>query len=205
MAAVVARPSSRYVAFLRGVSPLNAKMPELKRAFERAGFEDVETLLTSGNVVFSARGGSDRALARKAEAAMAEHLGRSFVAFIRSVDELRQLLKTSPYSAYRPRPRFKRVVTFLHSPPQHLPSLPLELPGVRILRVTGREVFSDYATETRGPALMQLLQKTFGKGTTTRTWQTVEKAALDAKAKAHGRGTVSARVKVKAKAKTTAK
>ncbi|MES1188943.1 MAG: DUF1697 domain-containing protein [Myxococcales bacterium] len=206
---MVARPARRYVAFLRGVSPLNAKMPELKRAFERAGFEDVETMLTSGNVLFSARGGSERAIAQRAEAAMAQHLGRSFVTFIRSVDELRHLLQTSPYAAHRPRPRprSKRVVTFLHSSPKHPPSLPLELPGVRILCIAGREVFSDYAAETRGPALMQLLQKTFGKSNTTRTWQTVEKAAADVKAtaKANGRPTVNARAKVKAKTKATAK
>ncbi|MGC4085554.1 MAG: DUF1697 domain-containing protein [Vicinamibacterales bacterium] len=40
----------RYVAFLRGVSPTNASMPDLKRAFERAGFTDVKTILSSGNV-----------------------------------------------------------------------------------------------------------------------------------------------------------
>jgi uncharacterized protein (DUF1697 family) len=188
---------------LRGVSPLNAKMPELKRAFEQAGFEDVQTLLTSGNVVFNARGGSERAIARKAEAAMAQHLGRSFVTFIRSVDQLRQLLQTSPYAAYRPRPRSKRVVTFLHEPPVQPPSLPLQLPGVRILCVTGREVFSDYAAETRGPALMQLLQKTFGKSNTTRTWQTVEKAAADVKA--NGRANASKRAKAKVKRRRTAK
>ena len=45
----------RYVAFLRGVSPMNAKMPELRRCFENAGFRDVRTLLSSGNVVFSTR------------------------------------------------------------------------------------------------------------------------------------------------------
>jgi uncharacterized protein (DUF1697 family) len=44
----------RYAAFLRGVSPMNAKMPELKRAFEAAGFSDVKAVLSSGNVVFSA-------------------------------------------------------------------------------------------------------------------------------------------------------
>jgi len=44
----------RYVAFLRGVSPMNCKMPELKRCFEAAGFADVRTLLSSGNVAFSA-------------------------------------------------------------------------------------------------------------------------------------------------------
>src|SRR5258707_3906639 len=45
----------RYAAFLRGVMPTNAKMPDLKRAFEAAGFTDVRTVLASGNVVFSAR------------------------------------------------------------------------------------------------------------------------------------------------------
>ena len=34
---------------------MNAKMPELKKAFEAAGFADVKTVLSSGNVVFSAR------------------------------------------------------------------------------------------------------------------------------------------------------
>ncbi len=33
---------------------MNAKMPELKQAFEAAGFTDVQTLLSSGNVTFSA-------------------------------------------------------------------------------------------------------------------------------------------------------
>jgi uncharacterized protein (DUF1697 family) len=48
----------RYAAFLRGVSPMNAKMPELRAAFEAAGFEDVRTLLSSGNVVFGASSSS---------------------------------------------------------------------------------------------------------------------------------------------------
>jgi uncharacterized protein (DUF1697 family) len=172
----VPRSASRYVAFLRGVSPMNAKMPELKRAFEQAGFADVRTLLTSGNVVFSARSGSEALLARKAEAAMTKHLGSTFVTFVRSVDSLRQLLETSPYAAFPSKPRWKRVVTFLHQNLHFEPKLPIALPGIRILRIEGREVFADYA-DTRGPTLMALLQKTFGKAITTRTWQTVEKAA----------------------------
>lgn len=44
----------RYVAFLRGVSPMNAKMPELKRALESAGFRNVTTVLASGNAAFDA-------------------------------------------------------------------------------------------------------------------------------------------------------
>lgn len=73
----------RYVAFLRGVSPTNAKMPELKRAFEAGGFTEVRTVLSSGNVVFDARSRSETALARRAEDTMAEHLGRAFATIVR--------------------------------------------------------------------------------------------------------------------------
>jgi uncharacterized protein (DUF1697 family) len=45
----------RYAAFLRAVSPMNAKMSELARAFEAAGFAEVSTVASSGNVVFSAQ------------------------------------------------------------------------------------------------------------------------------------------------------
>lgn len=55
----------RYAAFLRGVSPMNAKMPALKRAFEAAGFTEVKTVLSSGNVVFDGRRASDSALQRR--------------------------------------------------------------------------------------------------------------------------------------------
>ncbi len=48
----------RFVAFLRGVSPMNAKMTQLAYCFETAGFSEVRTLLSSGNVVFSARAAS---------------------------------------------------------------------------------------------------------------------------------------------------
>ena len=56
----------RYVAFLRGVSPVNAKMTDLKRCFEEAGFTDVRTVLSSGNVVFDSRSSSEAALERQA-------------------------------------------------------------------------------------------------------------------------------------------
>ncbi|HYP90220.1 MAG TPA: DUF1697 domain-containing protein, partial [Polyangiaceae bacterium] len=83
---------TRYVALLRGVSPLNAKMPELARAFELAAFTDVKTVLGSGNVLFSARAASEAALIKKAEAAMKQHLGSAFVTQVRAVEELRELL-----------------------------------------------------------------------------------------------------------------
>lgn len=75
---------TQYAAFLRGVMPTNAKMPQLREAFEAAGFGNVRTLLSSGNVVFSTRAASAAALERRAEAAMQKRLGRSFMTIWRA-------------------------------------------------------------------------------------------------------------------------
>src|SRR6266581_4235379 len=75
----------RYVAFLRGVSPLNAKMPELKHCFEEAGFTNVKTVLSSGNIVFDARTSKEATLERRAEAAMGAALSRSFYTIVRPI------------------------------------------------------------------------------------------------------------------------
>jgi uncharacterized protein (DUF1697 family) len=167
----------RYVAFLRGVNPMNAQMPELKRAFELGGFGDVKTVLSSGNVVFSAPAAKEAALARRAEAAMKKHLGAPFFTLVRSVEALQQLLESEPYARFKLAAGSKRVVTFLAAPPQPKPKLPIELDGARILSISGSEVFSAYVPSPKGPAFMTLLQKTFGKEITTRTWDTVSKVA----------------------------
>jgi uncharacterized protein (DUF1697 family) len=86
----------RYAAFLRGVSPMNAKMPELKKAFEAAGFTDVRTMLSSGNVVFSAPAAPEAALERKAEAAMKKLLGSAFPTIVRRIAGGVQRLRPEP-------------------------------------------------------------------------------------------------------------
>jgi uncharacterized protein (DUF1697 family) len=165
----------RYVAFLRGVMPTNAKMADLKRCFEDAGFTNVRTVLSSGNVVFDARARSEAALARGAEAAMAERLGRTFPTIVRPVDALRELVATDPYAAARLPPSAKRIVTFLREPPSGPMPLPFETEGVHVLARRGLEVFIAYLPNPRGPVFMSVIEKTFGANVTTRTWDTVQK------------------------------
>jgi uncharacterized protein (DUF1697 family) len=165
----------RYAAFLRGVSPMNAKMPELKRCFEAAGFMDVKTVISSGNVVFSARASSEASLERKAETAMKNQLGRSFLTIVRPLDALRAILASDPYAAFRLSPGAKRIVTFLRNRTEVKLTLPIELDGARILCLEGSDVFSAYLPSPRGPVFMRLIEKTFGEEVTTRTWDTVKK------------------------------
>jgi uncharacterized protein (DUF1697 family) len=165
----------RYVAFLRGVTPMNAKMAELKGCFEAAGFTDVKTVLASGNVVFGSRAKSDKVLVREIEAAMRKHLGRTFYTIVRPASALRELLESDPYAAFRLPANAKRVVTFLGEPDEIKRSLPIEANGVRILATNGREVFTIYVPTPKGPVFMTMIGKTFGENVTTRTWDTVRK------------------------------
>ena len=165
----------RYAAFLRGVMPTNAKMVDLRRAFEAAGFTEVSTVLTSGNVVFDARPARDAALQRRAEAAMTAALGRSFLTIVRSLDALREIVDADPYAAFKLPAAAKRVVTFLREPPRSKLALPVEVDGARILCQRGSEVFTAYVPGSRGPVFMTLIEKTLGDALTTRTWDTVKK------------------------------
>ncbi len=168
----------RYVAFLRGVSPMNAKMADLRKCFEKLGFKDVKTVLSSGNVVFTGAAKPETSLAKTLEAGMAKHLPRSFPVIVRKVDHLLALLKADPYSGFRISSEAKRVVTFLNEPHHGTLSLPIEFDGGQILSVKNAEVFTVYVPNERGPVFMALIEKTFGKNVTTRTWDTIKKCTV---------------------------
>lgn len=167
----------RYVAFLRGVSPMNAKMSELQRAFESAGFTNVKTVLSSGNVVFDSRAKSEAALARQAEKAMEENLDRTFLTIVRSTKALQALIDADPYGSFKLPPKSKHVITFLRATPTTKLTLPIKLNDARILAVRGQEVLVSYVPTPGSPEFMRLIEKTFGTDITTRTLDTVKKCA----------------------------
>ena len=156
---------------------MNAKMPELKRCFEAAGFTDVKTVLSSGNVVFRSPSKSVSEIERKAETAMTKKLGHSFYTIVRPVDELEKLIEADPYASFDVPLDAKRVVTFLRELRKPARSLPIEVGGACIFGLKGREAFTAYVPGPRGPVFMTLIEQTFGSDVTTRTWETVRKCA----------------------------
>lgn len=156
---------------------MNAKMPALKACFEVAGFSDVRTLLSSGNVVFDARRSALATLQRRAEKAMQSELGHTFATFVRSAEYLQNLVESDPFAEFKLQASVKKVITFLHGPADPKLELPFERDGASILKVTGSEVLCAYVPGPKGPVFMGLLERTFGKGITTRTLDTVRKCA----------------------------
>ena len=168
----------RYAAFLRGVSPMNAKMAELKQAFEAAGFTEVKTVRSSGNVVFDARRTPEGTLQRRAESGMRERLGQAFLTIVRPIDELREMLAADPYRDFDLSPSAKRIVTFLRDLPAARIDLPLEQDGARLIALHGRALLGAYQPTPKGPVFMSLIERTFGKELTTRTWDTIAKVVV---------------------------
>jgi len=168
---------NRYVALLRGVSPSNANMGALRSSFEAAGLSDVRTVLASGNVIFSAPPTDEADLVQRCESAMQDGIGRSFATIIRPRDELRDMITADPFINQDMPVGAKAVVTFLPRPPAQLPSLPISRDGVTIFAANQRAVYTYYVVSSAGPVFMNLLEHTFGKTVTTRTWQTVRRCA----------------------------
>src|SRR4051812_3714053 len=93
---------AEYAAFLRGVNlgkHRRVKGAELRAACEGAGLTDVGAFRASGNVVFSADGGTVARLTKRVEAALAEALGFDVVVFLRSAKQVRSIAAFEPFDA----------------------------------------------------------------------------------------------------------
>jgi uncharacterized protein (DUF1697 family) len=88
-----------HAAFLRAVnlgSTRKASKEQLHAAFEAAGFEDVATFRTSGNVVFSAKG-SVEAIRDAIEKALKAELGFEVPTFVRTASQLQAIAAREPF------------------------------------------------------------------------------------------------------------
>jgi uncharacterized protein (DUF1697 family) len=145
-----------YVALLRGIMPTNPNMKseKLKKTFESLGFEHVETVIASGNVVFESSSKSAAALETKIEAALPKQLGFKSTTIIRSRDELERLVKKNPFKNIKDEKPNYLIVTFFKD--------------------RRKEVCTVLDTTKAGtPDFMRSLEKAHGKEMTTRTWKTV--------------------------------
>jgi uncharacterized protein (DUF1697 family) len=91
----------RYIAFLRAINVggRTVKMQELRAIFESLGFERVETVIASGNVVFDADGTGGKGLESWIERGLAEALGYEVGTFVRTTRELVAVHENQPFEA----------------------------------------------------------------------------------------------------------
>jgi uncharacterized protein (DUF1697 family) len=146
-----------YVALLRGVMPTNpnVKSEKLKRAFASLGFQHVETVLASGNVVFGSSSKSVAALEAKIEKALQDRLEFKTTAIVRGREELERLVKRNPFKGVKEDGKANYLIcTFFKDGSKER------------CTVVDR-------TKENTPGFMRELEKEHGKAITTRTWKTI--------------------------------
>jgi uncharacterized protein (DUF1697 family) len=180
-----------YVAFLRGINvgghkPLN--MADVRAALERMGFQNVRTVLASGNVLFDAAdlgaapdgAGVPKelsALGARIEAGLNQVFGYPISVAVRRVADLERLVASDPFKGVAITPESRLYVTFFAHPVENGTRISPDKreSDLEIVRVTPGEVLSAI---TLSPGwgttqLMAHLEKVFGPGVTTRNWNTV--------------------------------
>jgi uncharacterized protein (DUF1697 family) len=95
---------TRYVALLRAVNVGGSgklQMADLKTLCADAGFNEVETYIASGNVVFTSKAG-EAAVKAKLEKALHAYAGKPVGVVIRTATEMAGVLKQNPFKKDKP-------------------------------------------------------------------------------------------------------
>ncbi len=137
----------RFVAFLRGINVggRSVKKEKLQQTFSSLGFENVCTYKQSGNVIFETRSEDLPELEERIIAKLQTVLGYSVLVFLRSIEQLKGVVKPEPFKGQGSEGS-SFLVTFLPdvSPFSFLSQLPLTIPksNAQVISAQGTEVFS---------------------------------------------------------------
>ena len=134
---------TEYVALLRGINVgghNKIKMEDLRREFAFWGFENVRTLLASGNVVFDTEETQLSVLASSISERIKENFKMDVGVVIRTLEEIKRLADSDPFCGVSFTPQTRLYVTFLSDGHRSTLKVPYQSPesDFRILCVSGR-------------------------------------------------------------------
>jgi uncharacterized protein (DUF1697 family) len=110
---------NQYVALLRGINVGGKnliKMAALKTCFEGVGLQDVHTYIQSGNVLFSAAGSDQAKLTKQIEDALSEMFSYRSRVVIRSLKQMKEIVKAAPKDFGSDPATYRYDVIFLKEP-----------------------------------------------------------------------------------------
>jgi uncharacterized protein (DUF1697 family) len=172
---------AKHVALLRGINVgghRRVSMPDLRDVLTAAGYEDVVTLLQSGNVVLKAKG-SAKALGPALEALIEKELGVDPLVVVRTHAQLVSVIERNPFPEAADHPKLFQV-SFLSARPKAAAVKELEAADWAPDRVAfdGSEIYADYPEGMQKSKLGRALtDKRLGVTATARNWNTVLKLA----------------------------
>ncbi|MCE7995606.1 MAG: DUF1697 domain-containing protein [Roseivirga sp.] len=173
--------TERYIVFLRGINVGGHKkvpMAELKKMLAGMGYENVVTLLNSGNVIFDTDPDTEQNLERRISDQLEQTFGFPVPVLIRTAEAIQQLFDTDPFKDIELHKDIRLYVSFLKEDKR----LGLDFPwssddgSFRILSDDNRSIISVLDLSISGtPQAMEFLEKQYGKDITTRNWKTINR------------------------------
>ncbi|MEO8669812.1 MAG: DUF1697 domain-containing protein [Tahibacter sp.] len=174
------RSPAKFAAFFRNLNLGRTHCPDrpmFESAFLAAGADSAQSFLTNGTMVFVA---SSTGQARKVLTAASEYLaaacGLKEPAYLRDVEDLREMVRRDPFSAVDRAGVYDCYISFLH-PQARLPSdAPWQSArrDVTAVHVEPGEVFSVVHKVSNSPGSPNAwLEKMLGLPATTRAWNTI--------------------------------
>lgn len=171
---------AQYVALIRGIGPGDPRKTneKLRDTLQSLGFSNVESVISSGNVIFESDESDVRKLADMIETAWPRLLGFRATTIVKSRQQLQSILDTDPFNGATHSSSSYLLVTFFkrHTKPDF--SLPFH-PSGKPYKVIG---YADNAlftvtdnTVVKTTDLMTWLEKQFGKDITSRTPLTIQR------------------------------
>jgi uncharacterized protein (DUF1697 family) len=175
-----------HIALLRGINVGGHKkvgMANLRELLTDLGFEDVRSLLQSGNLVFKSDARSDKGLERILEEETEQRLEVRADFFVRTTQELDAAIAHNPFPDEAKRDPAHLLVLFLKEAPpaSAVKALQGAIKGPELVRARGREAYLVYPDGiARSKLTAAVFDKHIGTGT-ARNWNTVLKLAALAK------------------------
>lgn len=172
----------KYISLLRGINVgghRKIKMAVLRSRYESLGFSNVQSLLQSGNVVFSTDDEAEAdELCHKIEAEIEGHFGYDVQVFIRTPDELNTIITNCPFTPEQLEAPKKVAVMFLDKSADQSAqeALLTAYQGVEEIVFSGREVYLFYVNGMgRSRLTNAYIEGKLKINGTTRNWNTVNK------------------------------
>ena len=170
---------TRQVALLRGINVGTTKriaMADLRAVMASLGYADVETLLQSGNIVYSTDDTTERSALRIHERLLAD-IRMDIPVVVRTAAELAAVVKRNPLRKLATDPKLYHVVFLSERPdPKLVKALEGQAVADELFVVDGREVFVWWPQGAHRARLTHaVLERRLKVTATARNWNTVEK------------------------------
>lgn len=172
---------TRWLVMPRGINVGNRNrvpMPQLRPALEQSGFQDVATVLQSGNLILT--GSADEAtVIEQVRHLISTRFGVDVPCVARTAAEVRSALEAAPLAEIAT-DGSRHLVLFLSEQPSSADAASLEQEdhSPEVVRIIGRDTFVWTPNGVQAMTLSHTaLEKRFGVTATARNWNTMQKIA----------------------------